>query len=217
MQNTFANESFLDEIIAASGADPLQFRLQHIKDSRGAELLRRLGEVAKWEVNKVGDRGRGGDVLKGRGLCYVFYELKRTYVGLVADVEVNRESGKTRVTRAFVVHDCGQIINPDGVRNQVEGGVIQTVSRTLIEELKFDRSHVTSLDWASYPILTFPDVPDVVVDLIDRPSEVPWGAGEPACAVVPAAIGNAIFDATGVRLRSVPFTSGRLKAALAHA
>ena len=103
-----------------------------------------------------------------------------------------------------------------GVRNQIEGGVIQTVSRTLIEELKFDRSHVTSLDWASYPILTFPDVPDVVVDLIDRPKEVPWGAGEPACAVVPSAIGNAIFDATGVRLRSVPFKPGNLKAALAR-
>ena len=216
MQNTFANEAFLDEIIAASGADALQFRLQHINDPRGAELLRRLGKVAKWEAHKVGDRGRGGDILRGRGLCYVHYELSRTYVGIVADVEVDRKSGKARVIRAFVVHDCGQIINPDGVRNQVEGGVIQTVSRTLIEALKFDRSRVTSLDWASYPILTFPDVPDVVVDLIDRPTEVPWGAGEPACAVVPAAISNAIFDATGARLRSVPFTPDRVKAALAH-
>jgi CO/xanthine dehydrogenase Mo-binding subunit len=136
-------------------------------------------------------------------------------VGIVADVEVDRKSGKTRVVRASVVHDCGQIINPDGVRNQVEGGVIQTVSRTLIEELKFDRSRVTSLDWETYPILTFPDVPDVVVDLIDRPTEVPWGAGEPACAVVPAAISNAIFDATGARLRSVPFTPNDVMAALA--
>jgi nicotinate dehydrogenase subunit B len=216
MQNTFANESFLDEIIAASGADALEFRLQHINDPRGAELLRRLGKVAKWEAHKIGNRGRGGTVLRGRGLCYVHYELSRTYVGIVVDVEVDRKSGKARVIRAFVVHDCGQIINPDGVRNQVEGGVIQTVSRTLIEELKFDRSRVTSLDWASYPILTFPDVPDVVVDLIDRPTEVPWGAGEPACAVVPAAISNAIFDATGARLRSVPFTPDRVKAALAH-
>ncbi len=216
MQNTFANESFLDEIIAASGADALEFRLQHINDPRGAELLRRLGKVAKWEAHKIGDRGRGGDILRGRGLCYVHYELSRTYVGLVADVEVDRKSGKTRVIRAFVVHDCGQIINPDGVRNQVEGGVIQTVSRTLIEELKFDRSRVTSLDWSTYPILTFPDVPDVVVDLIDRPTEAPWGAGEPACAVVPAAIGNAIFDATGARLRSVPFTPNDVAAALAR-
>jgi len=216
MQNTFANESFLDEITAAIGADPLEFRLKHIDDPRGTDLLRRLEQLARWEPHKIGNRGYGGDVLRGRGLSYVHYELSRTYVGIVVDVEVNRKSGKTRVIRASVVHDCGQIINPDGVRNQIEGGVIQTVSRTLIEELKFDRSHVTSLDWASYPILTFPDVPDVVVDLIDRPKEVPWGAGEPACAVVPSAIGNAIFDATGVRLRSVPFKPGNLKAALAR-
>jgi len=217
MQNTFANESFLDEIIATIGADPLEFRLEHISDSRGAELLRRLGRLAKWEAHKVGDRGHGGDVLRGRGLSYVHYELSRTYVGIVVDVEIDRKSGKTSVKRAAVVHDCGQIINPDGVRNQIEGGVIQTVSRTLIEELKFDRSRVTSLDWASYPILTFPDVPDVIIDLIDRPAEVPWGAGEPACAVVPSAICSAIFDATGARLRSVPFKPRDVKAALARA
>ena len=217
MQNTFANESFLDEIIATIGADPLEFRLEHISDSRGTELLRRLGQLAKWEAHKVGDRGHGGDVLRGRGLSYVHYELSRTYVGIVVDVEINRKSGKTSVKRAAVVHDCGQIINPDGVRNQIEGGVIQTVSRTLIEELKFDRSRVTSLDWASYPILTFPDVPDVIIDLIDRPAEVPWGAGEPACAVVPSAICSAIFDATGARLRSVPFKPQDVKAALARA
>jgi len=103
------------------------------------------------------------------------------------------------------------------VRNQIEGGVIQTVSRSLLEELKFDRSHVTSLDWASYPILKFPDVPEVVIDLIDRPTEVPWGAGEPACAVVPSAISNAIFDATGALLRSVPFKPDNVRAALASA
>lgn len=214
MQNTFANESFLDEIIAATGADPLQFRLDHVNDPRGAEVLRRLGTLTKWEARKAGNRGREGRILRGRGLSYVHYELVRTYVGIVVDVEVDRESGKTRVIRATVVHDCGQIVNPDGVRNQVEGGIIQTVSRTLFEELKFDRSHVTSLDWASYPILTFPDMPDVIVDLIDRPMEAPWGAGEPACAVVPSAISNAIFDATGARLRSVPFKPAKVKEAL---
>jgi len=217
MQNTFANEAFLDEIVAAIGADPLEFRLQHISDRRGEELLRRLGQLAKWETRKTGDRGHGSGVLRGRGLSYVYYELSRTYVGIVVDVEVDRKSGKTRVTHAAVVHDCGQIINPDGVRNQIEGGVIQTVSRSLLEELKFDRSHVTSLDWASYPILKFPDVPEVVIDLIDRPTEVPWGAGEPACAVVPSAISNAIFDATGARLRSVPFKPDNVRAALASA
>ena len=119
-----------------------------------------------------------------------------------------------RVVRFLVAHDCGQIINPDGLRNQIEGNVVQTVSRTLIEELKFDRATVTSVDWRSYPILTFPDVPEVAIDLIDRPNEKPWGAGEPTAAVVPSAIANAIFDATGARLRSVPFTPDKVLAAL---
>jgi CO/xanthine dehydrogenase Mo-binding subunit len=114
----------------------------------------------------------------------------------------------------FVVHDCGQVINPDGLRNQIEGNVVQTVSRTLKEELTFDRSMVTSLDWNSYPILTFPEVPEVVIELLDRPQERPWGAGEPSAAVIPSAVSNAVFDATGVRLRSVPYTPARVKAAL---
>jgi len=127
---------------------------------------------------------------------------------------VTKSTGAIRVARFHVAHDCGQIINPDGLRNQIEGNVIQTVSRTLIEEVKFSRSAVTSLDWASYPILTFPEVPEIVMDLIDRPSEKPWGAGEPSAAVVPSAISNAVFDATGVRLRSVPYTPEKVKAAM---
>ena len=137
----------------------------------------------------------------------------RTYIAAVAEVEVRRSTGEIRATRFYVAHDCGQIINPDGIRNQIEGNVIQTLSRTLKEELKFDRSRVTSLDWASYPILTFPEVPDIVMDLIDRPAEKPW-AGEPSAAVVSAAVSNAVFDATGARLRSVPFTPDRVKAVL---
>jgi CO/xanthine dehydrogenase Mo-binding subunit len=117
------------------------------------------------------------------------------------------------VTRLYVVHDCGQIINPDGVRNQIEGNILQTVSRTLIEELTFNRSTITSLHWGTYPILTFPDIPEIVIDLIDRPGEKPWGAGEPSAAVVPSAISNAVFDAVGARLRSVPFTPAKVKAA----
>jgi nicotinate dehydrogenase subunit B len=129
-------------------------------------------------------------------------------------VEVNRRTGHVRVTKFHCSHDCGQIINPDGLKNQIEGNIVQTVSRTLIEELKYDRSRVTSLDWETYPILRFPDVPEVAIDLIDRPTEVPWGAGEPTAAVVPSAIANAIYDATGVRLRSVPFTPDKVLAAL---
>jgi CO/xanthine dehydrogenase Mo-binding subunit len=153
-------------------------------------------------------------VLKGRGISYTKYELSRTYVGAVAEVEVDRSTGKIRVSRFYIVHDCGQIINPDGVKNQIDGNVIQTVSRTLIEEVKFDRAMSTSLDWATYPILTFPDIPEIIIELIDRPHEKPWGAGEPTTAIVPSAISNAVFDATGIRLRSVPYTPEKLKAAL---
>ena len=155
-----------------------------------------------------------GNVLRGRGVSYVKYELVRTYVAVVAEVEVDRAAGTIKVPKVYVAHDCGQIINPDGLRNQLDGNVIQMVSRTLIEELKFDRSHVTSLDWESYPVIAFPDVPEIVIDLIDRPAERPWGAGEPAAAVVPSAISNAVFDATGIRLRSVPYTPEKVKAAM---
>ncbi|MGA4552481.1 molybdopterin cofactor-binding domain-containing protein [Methylorubrum aminovorans] len=214
MQNTYANEAFLDECAAAAGIDPLDYRLRALKDPRGIEVLKRAAEIAQWEARPSPVRDVSGDVLRGRGISYVKYELNRTYVAGVAEVEVDRRTGRVRVPRFFVVQDCGQIINPDGVRNQLDGNVIQTVSRVLLEEVTFDRGAVTSLDWASYPILTFPDVPKVVIDLIDRPTEKPWGAGEPSAAIVPSAVSNAIFDATGVRLRSVPFTPAKVKAAL---
>jgi nicotinate dehydrogenase subunit B len=212
MQNTFANESFLDEIAAAIGVDPLEFRLQHLDDPRATELLERLAAMSQWRNRPKPDRN--ADVVVGRGLSYVKYELYRTYVGAVAEVEVNRKTGNVRVLRFHVAHDCGQIINPDGLRNQIDGNVVQTVSRVLKEEVTFDRSRVTSVDWATYPILTFPEVPDIAIELIDRPNEKPWGAGEPSAAVVPAAISNAVFEATGARLRSIPFTPTKVKATL---
>jgi len=213
MQNTFANESFVDELAAAIGMDPLDFRLRNLNDPRGVELLQRLEKLANWP-SRTGRVQQAGDVVKGRGVSYVKYELVRTYVGAVADVEVDKKSGKVSVKKFYVAHDCGQIINPDGLKNQIEGNVVQTTSRTLLEELQFDRSKVTSVDWKTYPILKFPDVPEVAIDLIDRPTEKPWGAGEPTAAVVPSAIANAIFDATGARLRSVPFTPDKVLAAL---
>jgi nicotinate dehydrogenase subunit B len=216
MQNTFANESFMDELAAAAGADPLEFRLRYLSDPRSVELLERLARLAQWEKRPSPQR-QHADIVKGRGLSYLRYDLQRTYVGGVAEVEVDRNTGLVKVTRFFVAHDCGQIINPDGVRNQIEGNIIQTVSRTLKEELTFDRSRVTSLDWASYPVITFPEVPEIAIDLIDRPSEKPWGAGEPSAAVVPAAIANAVFDAVGVRPRSVPFTPTKVRAAIERA
>ena len=212
MQNTFANESFFDEVAAASGADPLQLRLQYLHDARGAEVLERLAVLSSWRQRPKPDRQ--GEIVIGRGLAFVKYELVRTYVGVVAEVQVNTKSGEISAKRFYVAHDCGQIINPDGLRNQIEGNVVQTVSRVLKEEVSFDRSMVTSLDWGSYPILTFPEVPEVTIDLIDRPNEVPWGAGEPSAAVVPAAVDNAVFDAIGVRLRSVPFTPAKVKLAM---
>ncbi|MDM0021401.1 xanthine dehydrogenase family protein molybdopterin-binding subunit [Variovorax saccharolyticus] len=214
MQNTFGNESFIDDIAAATGTDPFEYRVRHLSDKRGLELLERLRRFAGWQPR--GARARDtGPLARGRGVSYAKYELVRTYVGLVADVAVDRRSGRIQVERVFVVHDCGQIINPDGLRNQLEGNVVQTVSRTLVERLAFDRSAVTSLDWASYPILTFTDVPEVAIDLIDRPGEAPWGAGEPTTSAVPSAIANAVLDATGAHLRSVPFRPATVLAALA--
>jgi len=214
LQNTFANECFVDELAAFAGADPLDFRLGHLNDPRGAELLARLAALAKWEKRPSPRKGVKGDVVTGRGISYVKFDLARTYVGAVAEIEVDRRTGEVRVERFLVVHDCGQLINPDGVANQIEGNIIQTVSRTLKEEILFDRSAVTSLHWATYPILTFPEVPEVIIELIDRPNEKPWGAGEPAATIVPSAISNAVFDALGVRLRSVPFTPAKVLAAI---
>src|SRR5262249_40634850 len=150
------NEGFLDELIVMIGADPMEFRLQNLNDPRGTELLHRLTTLSDWKPRRSPAR-QDGAVVKGRGLSYVKYELYRTCVGMVADVEVDKASGKVSAHKFYVAHDCGQIINPDGLRNQIEGNVVQTTSRTLLEELQFDRSRVTSIDWASYPILKFPD------------------------------------------------------------
>jgi nicotinate dehydrogenase subunit B len=211
MQNSFANESFFDEIAAHAKTDPLEARLRYLQDERGKALLERLATLSAW---RTWTRSSHGAKHTGHGLAYTKYELVRTYAGVVCELEVDRDSGEIAVKRFFVAHDCGQIINPDGLRNQIEGNVVQTVSRVLKEELLFSQSKVTSVDWASYPILRFPDVPEVVMDLIDRPDQVPWGAGEPTAAMVPAAIGNAVFDAIGVRLRSVPFTPAKVLAAI---
>jgi len=147
-------------------------------------------------------------------VAYVRYDGTEAYVAAVADVGVNPENGQVRVTRVVVAHDCGLIINPDGLRNQIEGNFIQATSRTLKEEVKFDRAVVTSLDWALYPILRFPEIPDVIVELINRPDQPAVGAGEATTSAIAPAIANAIFNATGVRLRTVPFTPERMKAAL---
>jgi len=215
MQNTYGNECFIDELAVQAKADPFEFRLKYLEDPRGAECIQRAMKLANWKsAPSHSQTNRSGDILKGRGVSYIKYELVRTYIAVVADIELNIKTGFVKVNKFYVSHDCGQIINPDGLRNQIDGNIIQTVSRTLMEEVKFNRSAVTSVDWISYPILKFPHVPSVEIDLIDRPTEKPWGAGEPAAAVVPSAIANAIYDAAGIRMRSVPITPEKVLLAL---
>ena len=215
--NVFAVESFFDEIAAAAGVDPLAYRLRQLREPRGREVLERVGAMMSWTPRAaVKDRkiDTQAKTLSGRGIAYVHYKQAENFVAMGMDVIVEPSTGIVRVTRVACAHDCGLMINPDAVRAQVEGCILQTLSRTLFEEVTFDHAHVTSTDWASYPIITFPDVPQLDIALIDRRHERPLGAGEAAASPVAAALGNAVFDATGVRLRRVPFTPARVSAAL---
>jgi len=216
-QNTYANESFMDELAAAAHADPVEFRLRHLTDPRATAVIEAVAKLARWTPRaSPAPRADGDGVARGRGIAYARYENQNAYVAVVTEVAVSRQSGAVRVARVWVAHDCGLVINPDGVRNQIEGNVVQTISRALKEEVGFDRRGVTSLDWSSYPILTFSEVPETVeIALIDRPEQPAVGAGEPAACPVPAAIANAIFDATGARVRTMPFTPERVRKALA--
>jgi CO/xanthine dehydrogenase Mo-binding subunit len=220
LANATANELFMDEMAAAAGADPVEFRLRHLYDPRAIDVIKKAAETAGWETRPSGPSAApaaDGGLLKGRGIAFARYETEYAYAAVVAEVEVDPGKGNVRVTRVVVGHDCGLIINPDGLTNQIEGNVIQGTGRALKEEVTWDEHLVTSLDWSGYHILTFPEVPAIEVALIDRPEEDALGAGEPAICPVPAAIGNAIFDATGVRLRVMPFTPDRVLEALGGA
>ncbi|MBV9053658.1 MAG: xanthine dehydrogenase family protein molybdopterin-binding subunit, partial [Hyphomicrobiales bacterium] len=208
--NIFAVESFTDELAVKAREDSLAFRLASLQDPRGIEVLERAAALIAWQPRP--SPGPGGI---GRGLAYVHYKDSENYVAIAMEAEVDRETGVIHVRRVACAHDCGLMVNPDGVKAQVEGNILQTLSRSLFEEIKFDRRGVTSADWASYPILTFPDVPELLIDLVQRPHEPPLGAGEAASAPVAAALANAVHDACGVRLRTVPFTRDRVRAALA--
>jgi nicotinate dehydrogenase subunit B len=212
--NCFAVESFTDELAAAAGIDPVEFRLRGLKDPRGAEVVRRTAALVNWQKRASPGADIKAAVARGRGISYIHYKHEESYVAIAMEAAVERASGRIKVERIACAHDCGQIINPDGVRAQVEGNILQTLSRVLMEEVKFDRSRVTSVDWSSYPILRFSDLPKLEIDLIDRPKERPVGAGEAACAAVGAALANAVFDAAGVRLRTIPFTPENVLAAL---
>ena len=219
--NVFAVESVTDELAVAVGADPVAYRLAGLKDPRAIEVINRAAQTFGWQPRASSARGErrvapsGSDVLVGRGFSYMRYKQAENYVAMAMEVAVAPSSGRITVRRVVCAHDCGLIVNPDGLTNQIEGCILQTISRTVHEEVTFDRFRVTSVDWATYPILRFPDAPKVEVVLVDRPDQPIMGAGEAATAPVAAAIANAVFDATGVRLRTVPFTPARVKAALA--
>jgi len=216
--NVFAVESFADELAAAARMDPVAFRLRGLTDPRGIEVLKRTAGMLDWQTRlSPNPYAAEGDLLIGRGIAYVRYKQAENYVAIGLTVAVHKATGKITVRRIVCAHDCGLVVNPDGLRNQVEGNILQTLGRALHEEVIFDQSRVTSVDWVGYPILTFPEAPAVQVALIDRPDEPSYGAGEASSAPVAAALANAIFVATGVRLRRVPFTAERVKAAFANA
>ena len=214
--NIFAVESFVDEVCALAKVDPVEYRLRRLADPRGLEVLRRAATRMGWQ-SRPSPRppDPGPAVLTGRGISYVHYKHNETYVAIGMEVAVERATGVNRATRIVCAQDCGLMINPDNVASQLEGNILQTLSRTLHEEIVFDRQRVTSLDWASYPILRFDEVPTIELETIQRLDDPPLGVGEAASAAVPAAVGNAVFDATGIRLRVVPFRPDRVKAALA--
>jgi len=217
LQNTFAHECFLDELAAHTKADPVEYRLRHLRDPRLIAVVNEVAKAANWEVRpspKPAARKTG--VVTGRGMASVLYEGDNGYSALVAEVEVNQDTGSVVVKRFVVCNDVGPVSNPDGLRNQIEGGALQGLSRALMEEVTWDDQKVTSFDWRTYHTLPLGfDVPKVEAVLLNRPDQEATGAGETSITVVAAALGNAIFDATGARIRQIPFTPERVKAALA--
>jgi nicotinate dehydrogenase subunit B len=209
----FASESFMDEVAAALNLDPIEFRLRHVKDARDVAVIKAAAEKAGWQSRPSPRKDQSGNKVSGRGIAYS--QRNGTRCAIVAEVDIDRASGKIWARKFTVAHDCGQIINPDGLKHTIEGNIVQGVSRTLWEEVKFDGKNVTSVDWMTYPILDITETPESIeVVPINHPELPPTGAGEPSIRPVAAAIANAIFDATGVRIRRVPFSPDRVKQAL---
>jgi nicotinate dehydrogenase subunit B len=205
--NIFAIESFMDELADAAAIDPLAFRLAHLRDPRARAVLQAAADQAGRTP------GQKGDGRKGRGLAFCRYESIGMYSAAVVDVEVDRNTGVIRVPRVVMAADLGLVVNPDGAKNQLEGGIVQAVSITLKEQVGFDRREITSRDWSSYPILTFPEVPSIEVILMER-SDPSLGAGEGSLPPTSAALANAFAHATRRRLRELPMTPERVKASL---
>jgi CO/xanthine dehydrogenase Mo-binding subunit len=202
--NVFAIESFIDELALAAGADPVEFRLRHLSDSRARDVITAVARSSGWQHGKSGDS-------RGRGIGFARYKNAGCYLAVVAEVDVERELRVLQLTAAV---DAGAIINPDGAKNQIEGGMIQAASWTLKEQVPFDREHVTARSWEDYPILTFAEAPHVEVELIGRTDAPSVGMGEAAQGPTSAAIANALCDALGVRVRDLPLTRDRIAAAI---
>ena len=212
----FGSESFMDEVAAATNSDPVEFRLQYLKNPRDRDTVRVAAEHYKWEKRASPRNGQKGDVAIGRGIA--FRRHFDTFIALIANVRVHRPTGKIEVARYVCAHDVGLMINPETLRHVIERQLVYGTSRAMFEEVRFDADMVTSVDWVTYPVLHMEAAPEAIdIVLIARPEAAPSGAGAMALGLVPAAIGNAVFDATGVRLRRVPFTPERVKAALGHA
>ncbi|HYX66619.1 MAG TPA: molybdopterin cofactor-binding domain-containing protein, partial [Burkholderiales bacterium] len=206
--NVFALESFMDELAASAQADPVEFRLRHLSDDRAKDVVRLAADKFGWAHYERRLR-------RGRGFAFARYKNLAGYVAIALELEAQRDTGLVRVLRAVAAADSGEAVSPDGIRNQIEGGIVQSASWTLAEEVTFDHTRITSRDWGGYPILRFPAVPESVeVHLLDRPGQPFLGTGEAAQGPTAAAIGNALADATGVRLRDLPFSRARVRAAL---
>ncbi|GAB0117256.1 molybdopterin cofactor-binding domain-containing protein [Acidisoma sp. 7E03] len=221
MPNSFAHESWIDEAAAEAGVDPVEYRLRYLEDTRARDLVRAVAERADWVPHtKPGSLGGEGDILRGRGFAYAVYVhgqfpgVPAAWSAWVADVEVNRATGDVALTRVTVGQDSGLMINPAGVQHQIHGNVIQSISRVLKEEVAVGPRAVETQEWGGYPIITFPEIPPIDVVMMDRQDQPPLGVGESASVPSAAAIANAIYDATGVRFREVPFTPERVLAGL---
>lgn len=216
LQNTFAHEGLMDEAAALLGVDPVTFRLEHLSDPRLIAVVKAVAEKANWDPRPIPRKGLSKQgVATGRGFACVLYKGSNGYCALAATVNVDQDTGALAVKRLVSGIDCGPISNPDGLRNQIEGGTLQGVSRALLEEVTWDDEKVTSVDWRTYPSLMLGfEMPKMETVLVNRPDVDAMGAGESTITLAAAAIGNAIFDATGVRIREVPFTPARVKAAL---
>jgi nicotinate dehydrogenase subunit B len=217
LPNTFAHESYIDELAAEAGVDPIEYRLRYLKDPRAIDLVNAVAERAGWRPRPVRhEPDPEGDIVRGRGFAYALYVHSKfpgygaAWSAWIADVAVNKATGDVSVTRVVAGQDSGLMINPDGVRHQIQGNVIQSTSRALMEEVSFDRNSVTSREWGAYPIIKFPDIPKIDVLMLSRQDQPPLGVGESASVPSAAAIANAIFDATGVRFRELPFTPERI-------